>query len=172
MVQAVRGAPVTARALHAIPLGKLIEKRRPKPGAVTLAIDNATHAHTAEKLSLTTPSRRRRGGRPPKYPPEHWQAVARIYTEAYLGNRTPTRAVAKHFKVKESAAAKWVAKCRNDLGLLPKTTRGKATVNAVVSPATIRAVASIPTPTVRATGGGTTKPDPKKTKRTRRGGSR
>jgi hypothetical protein len=172
LVQAERDAPVTARALHAIPLGKLIEKRRPKPGELTLAIENASHSHTAGNLVLTTSSPRR-GGRPPKYPPEHWRAVARVYEEAYHGNRTPTRAVAKHFRVTESAAAKWVAKCRNDLGLLPKTTRGKAkVVHAVARTATVRAVASVPTPTVRATGGGATKPKPRKTKRARRGGSR
>ena len=95
----------------------------------------------------------RRGGRPPKYGPEHWQDVARIYREAYekTPNRTPTRAVARHFskvwkkQVSETAAAKWVARCRA-LGLLPKTTQGKPRAGDVVArPATVKAVAKVGT---------------------------
>lgn len=134
---------VTAVALHSIPLGKLIEKRRPKViwkgQEVSIRVTPAT---VAAKASVPTPTVlvghtftkaptfpqgqvTRRVGRPPKYGPEHWQKVARIYQEAWSKNRTPTRAVARHFKVSETAAAKWVARCRA-LGLLPKTTRGKA----------------------------------------------
>ena len=93
----------------------------------------------------------------------------RVYGKAYSKNKTPTRAVARHFRVTESAAAKWVAKCRNDLGLLPKTTRGRAkVVDAVVRPATVRAAARVPTPTVRATTAKSTRAAPKKrTKRTK-----
>jgi hypothetical protein len=117
----------------------------PEPGRITW---------TGQQVMLTTTRVKRRGGRPPKYDLEHWQAVAQIYRDASAqSNRKPTRSVARHFKVTESAAAKWVAKCR-DLGLLPKTTRGKVRAgDAVATPATVRAVASVPAPTVIATAG-------------------
>ena len=67
-------------------------------------------------------------GRPPKYGPEHFEEVARVYRGAFARNRTPTRDVARHFDVTESAAAKWVTRCR-EMGLLPTTTRGKARVS-------------------------------------------
>ena len=121
VVQGRRPRALTAEALRALPFGSLVAKRRPEAG-VTLRVGQAV-AH--EEALPITPVKRRRGGRPPIYGPEHWQEVARIYTEAWAKNKTPTRAVARHWGVSESAAAKWVAKCR-DLGLLPKTTKGKA----------------------------------------------
>jgi hypothetical protein len=66
-------------------------------------------------------------GRPPKYGLDHFEDVARVYRGAFARNRTPTRGVARHFEVTESTAAKWVARCRA-LGLLPKTTRGRARI--------------------------------------------
>jgi hypothetical protein len=124
-VQPVPGPrTLTAVALHSLPLGKLIEKRRKEAGDVVVTVDTVgAIAWVGQPVVVTVT---RRGGRPPKYGPEHWQEVARIYREAYehSKNRTPTRAVARHFRVSDTAAAKWVAKCRH-LGLLPKTTRGK-----------------------------------------------
>jgi hypothetical protein len=139
-----RGTRVlTAVALRSIPLGKLVEKRRPKPGDVNVSVEPGGIVWKGGEVNATvTPSTvaavaavgaptvsgtaaARRGGRPPKYGPEHWQKVADVYRTAFAGKRlTPTRAVARRFKVSQSAAAKWVAKCR-DLGLLPPTTRGK-----------------------------------------------
>jgi hypothetical protein len=123
---------VSAVALHSIPLGKLIEKRRKEAGDVTVTVDTVgAIAWVGQPVTISGTSSRRVGGRPPTYGLEHWQEVARIYREAYAKNRTPTRAVARHFskawrrQVSETAAAKWVAKCRA-LELLPKTTRGKA----------------------------------------------
>ena len=114
---------VTAVALHSIPLGRLIEKRRPKLGDVAIVVEPGGIVWTGQEVTVSVT---RRGGRPPKYGPEHWQKVADVYREAFAGGRlTPTRAVARRFKVSDSAAAKWVAKCRQ-LGLLPPTTRGKA----------------------------------------------
>jgi hypothetical protein len=125
-VQPVPGTrPVTAVALHSLPLGKLIEKRRKQAGDIVVKVDTVGAIAWVGQPVVVTVSRR--GGRPPRYGPEHWQEVALIYRDAYehSPNRTPTRAVARHFKVSDTAAAKWVAKCRR-LELLPKTTRGKA----------------------------------------------
>jgi hypothetical protein len=61
-------------------------------------------------------------GRKPKTP-EHWVEVAAVYTNAYKRQDPPTKAVADHFVVSHSTAAKKVAKARH-LGLLPETKRG------------------------------------------------
>jgi hypothetical protein len=62
-------------------------------------------------------------GRPRQYGAEHFIEVARVYAEAWRKNRPPTTAVAKHFNVSPSAAAKQVARAR-DLGLLGETKKG------------------------------------------------
>jgi hypothetical protein len=50
--------------------------------------------------------------------------VARVYDEAWASGARPTKAVAEHFTISHSAAAKRVSRART-AGLLPKTTRGK-----------------------------------------------
>ena len=76
---------------------------------------------TAARLrdESTTP-----GGRPLMYDEEHWQQVAGVYRDAAKRGDAPTKAVAEWGQVSKSAAAKWVARCR-DLGLLPPTQRGR-----------------------------------------------
>lgn len=49
--------------------------------------------------------------------------VAAVYTAAWKAGRPPTKAVAEHFTISQSAAAKRVARAR-DAGLLPRTQRG------------------------------------------------
>jgi len=66
--------------------------------------------------SLEQPRRR---GRPPKYTAEHYAEVANVYANA-AENRTPRRAVARHFDVTEATAAHWVRKAR-ELGFLGKS---------------------------------------------------
>jgi transposase len=69
------------------------------------------------------------GGRPPTYSAEHWMEVASVYQAAWSnGDRRPTAAVQRHFGTTKAVAAKWVARCR-DLGLLPRTERGRARGN-------------------------------------------
>ena len=65
--------------------------------------------------------------RPPIYDDAHWAQVASVYREGYLRGTRPMQYVARRLKVTHSAAAKWVARCR-DLGLLTRTTRGRARV--------------------------------------------
>jgi hypothetical protein len=115
---------VTASLLRSLPLGRLIDKHLVtfKTAITTEDIDGTVYRFESDYTG-----RPKRGGRPVKYGPEHYVEVARTYREAYERRRTPTRAVAARFKVSETAAAKWVAKCR-DLGLLPQTTKGKARV--------------------------------------------
>lgn len=57
---------------------------------------------------------------------EHFEEVARIYSAARAaGNPAPTKAVAAELKATPAQAAKWVAKARNEMDLLPKTERGR-----------------------------------------------
>ncbi|HVC15443.1 MAG TPA: hypothetical protein VND62_11355 [Acidimicrobiales bacterium] len=66
-------------------------------------------------------------GRRPHYGREHFEKVARVYSEALAAGYPPTAEVARKFNVSTSAAAKWVARCRRPpLGLLPPTTKGAA----------------------------------------------
>ncbi len=106
---------VSTSLLRSLPLGRILEAKR------------TDHAGLASEMFREEPSRRWHAPkrRRAKYGPEHFAEVARVYREAFTRNRTPTRAVARHFEVSPTAAAKWVVRCR-DLGLLPKTTRGRA----------------------------------------------
>lgn len=52
--------------------------------------------------------------------------VARIYRDAWAKRRNPTKAVAEALSLSRSAAAKRVRRAR-DAGLLPETSRGRAT---------------------------------------------
>ena len=68
-----------------------------------------------------------RPGRKPIYGRDHFEKVAAVYRQALMDRKPPTKAVAKHWKVNVSTAAKWVSRCRSDFTppLLPSTTQGK-----------------------------------------------
>jgi len=55
----------------------------------------------------------------------HLEDVAAVYREALENGAGPTRAVANHFDVSHSTAAKWVGKARRH-GALRSTTKGVA----------------------------------------------
>ena len=65
------------------------------------------------------------------YPAEHWEKVARVYSEAVAAHDpAPVRQVAEELDVKRSTARNWVATCRR-LGYLPPTEARKAKGNPV-----------------------------------------
>lgn len=66
----------------------------------------------------------RRGGRPP-ISPEHLEEVVGVYSRALDAGQPPRAAVAEHFLVSPSTAAKWIARAR-EIGLLEATTPGRA----------------------------------------------
>jgi hypothetical protein len=113
--------------MRTIPLSALIATRRresARHGASAAEIMELLNEPSQAKIWQTFSDRLTRGdpprGRKPLYGLEHFSAVAAVYIEAEV---KPTQAVANHWKVSKSAAAKWIARCR-ELGLLPKTTRG------------------------------------------------
>jgi hypothetical protein len=70
----------------------------------------------AEGLSTT------RQGR---YGPEHFAAVADVYTEALTQGLDPYSEIRKRWPASKSTIAKWISRARHDFELLPPTTRGR-----------------------------------------------
>jgi hypothetical protein len=129
--------PISASDMRALPWGRLVDHARPGETWFARTGEREVSVYTdrdfepvpesviAEPALFVTSRPKRAGGRKPKYGREHFEEVARIYRLAYSRNRTPTRAVARHFDATAAQAAKWVARSRQ-MGLLPRTARGKA----------------------------------------------
>lgn len=65
------------------------------------------------------------------YSQDHWERVARVYSEAVaLHDPAPVKAVAEELQVPRSTARNWVANCRK-LGYLPPTEERKAKGNPI-----------------------------------------
>lgn len=121
------GQPMTAVALREFPIGHLMAKGLRGLTALARWAADAEPGRRAEQLALAKQWEESRAGRsgPKGYGAKHFVKVATIYQrEAFLG-RKPTQAVAEHFVVSKSAAAKWVARARV-MGLLPPARKGKA----------------------------------------------
>jgi hypothetical protein len=122
--------PVTATLLRQLPVATLIsEARRDQADLVEWASRakevGARARRAAGKQVPPFEQARRRGGRPRERGPEHFEAVAAVYSDALrLGDR-PTKAVEQRWQVAASTAAKWVRQARR-LGFLGPTTQGKA----------------------------------------------
>ncbi len=106
--------PLTPAGLR-IPLGRLADELAAS-AARYLPAARAQHRNEADLLE-TVAKTRRRTGRPPLYPPEHYAAVADVYRQ--VGGRAPTAGVAERFGVSRSTASKWVVRARR-LGLLER----------------------------------------------------
>jgi hypothetical protein len=129
--------PISATDIRALGWGQLIDSARPgetwfarsAPGEITVYTDRdydpVPENVMAEPEHFVSSKPKRAGGRKPKYGRDHFEEVARVYRLAYSNNRTPTRAVARHFGATPTQAAKWVARARR-MDLLPGTSRGKA----------------------------------------------
>jgi len=101
------------------------------PAAVMVRAGTGDHAKDVERfnrdlgvLQRAQAEPRKRIGRPPIYSREHFEEVARVYSEHLkAGGRTPTKAVQEHFGpgVTKSTAAKWVARAKGGkYKLLPR----------------------------------------------------
>lgn len=141
-------APLTSLALRQLPLGGFIEEaRQGYREALEMAaqLDSSAGAwnpdlsqqerdelvamsrsDTEERLRLAGEAATDRPrGRPRAYGEDHFVEVAHVYKEAWGNGSRPTAAVAAHFGVSHSAAAKWVSRARG-LNLLPPTSKGRA----------------------------------------------
>lgn len=102
--------PVTAQTIREIPIGRLLRDAR---------LD-FVKKHSLPEAAWVSDKKPRLGL-------EHYEEVAEVYRAAY-GTGSPTRAVREHFDVDQSTAAKYVARARNDYGLLPPAQKGKASI--------------------------------------------
>lgn len=115
-----------------IPFGSLIDSARE---ALSDAFRNVAEA--ARDSGMTGPADRlknmaekfepeteRSPGRPVFWDRAKLQEVAAVYIHAWMRNHAPRKAVADHFHVSPSAAAKLVARARKE-GLLGETKRGR-----------------------------------------------
>lgn len=131
--EALERQAITTSMVRSIPFGTIIDDRRRE------VVARFTKDLDERDLSVAAPGFRSLieawsgQASPPRgdWAPDHWAEVARIYTAAWRSGdgegsqRRPTKAVQEHFNVSKSTAAKWVAKCRNELGLLGPTTKGR-----------------------------------------------
>lgn len=116
---------LTATILRTIPFASItgaMRARLPGLAAIAQGLDewaaerSGTSAPDRPSVSDHTLRRRKR------LDDAHYQEVAKVYREA---KSRPRAAVADHFYVAQSTAARWVSECR-ERGLLPKTSRGRA----------------------------------------------
>ena len=104
---------------------------RCRPGGILARLaelePEVTAAEDARAALAGSPPPKAKPGRPALYGPAHFVEVAAVYTGAHVEGKHPTKAVADHFHVARSTAAKWVARCRSPkLGLLGDTVKRKA----------------------------------------------
>lgn len=78
-----------------------------------------------ERVKALEAGQRKLRGAPTKWGPDHYARVALVYETAFKSYQKPTKAVARHWGVKPSTAANWVAKARK-LKFLGPTQRGKS----------------------------------------------
>lgn len=144
-LRAMHGQPVDAAAWRAVRLAEVVERARRETVALREAVggllDRARVPHEPLPEALKTTSQPRRG-RPADYTREHYERVARIYTEALTARtrrRSPVRAVAQALAAEfpgldsssDNRARGWVRQARR-LGLIladdaqtPRPTRGR-----------------------------------------------
>jgi hypothetical protein len=96
---------VTAATMRAIPLARLLA--------------DALEAAERSGAALGIPRRR------PRHGPQHLDAVARCYIDAWRADERPTTAVAQRWNVNVTTAKRWVHRARI-AGLLPPTIPGVA----------------------------------------------
>lgn len=116
--------PITTSLLRSVPFASLIEA-----DALEQAGAGPPAMQAAEGRLFTRGRKVVGPGGSPLPPAEVLAEVAAIYREAWGGQgparRNPTQAVAEKLAISRSAAAKRVRRAR-DAGLLPETTRGRA----------------------------------------------
>lgn len=129
-LQQVPDTPLKAfntSVLRSIPLGSLVEEARGRHirslrKLQALPAPRELRRRAAEQLESFQAGKKGKGGPRLQYGAEHLAQVAEVYLKS--ANK-PTTAVAQHFKVPYSTAAKWVARARR-IGVLAPTTKGKA----------------------------------------------
>jgi hypothetical protein len=116
--------PITGTLLRQLRLSDLlarIQTQQDAAGSTPSGKAGIYFPRITAKPAETDPLFKRDRGRPPIYPDDHYQEVARIYSTA---TATPVKAVAQAMTLSQSAAAKQVARARK-LGFLLPTSKGR-----------------------------------------------
>ncbi len=133
---------VDGRLLRSLPVGKIVAQTREQlhdrlQQALTGAADSLAGLRPAHRavgearlVNLTADTQVIRealdsGRRGRDLGDAHYHEVAEVYAQALHAGQPPTKAVAEHFTIEKSSAAKQVARARQR-GFLPKTTRGRS----------------------------------------------
>lgn len=139
--------PITASLLRAVPVARVVSRARrerweAEGGAFLQAIEDGVEIRAFNELGVeeefyisdrerqelkrsVQPWSERRPGRPKELDVRHYRSVAREYSTALAAGRAPLQAVQDRWTVSRPTASRWVASAR-ELGLLPRTERGKA----------------------------------------------
>lgn len=122
--------PLTATVIRSLPVGEIIDQARRTQEVIHGDAEFLTEALEGHEEAVAAARKdarayRRRGGRRIEWTPERLNRVAAVYLTAIDAGRPPTRAVADAFVISHSMATKVVGRCRRE-GLLPRTTKGKA----------------------------------------------
>lgn len=125
-VQKSKGG-ISTTVLRSIPVATILDEQREDLMARSEKERERIHRRRFDKFMERVVEQNDSGrtGRPRMYGREHFAEVAAIYSDALDYGAAPTRAVAEHFGVSQSNAAKWVYRAR-EMHLLPETERGKA----------------------------------------------
>lgn len=124
--------PVTASALRSLQVASVVERGRKAWLSTSKAIVEYGHdwsEHNRKAAARNVELFESRRGAPAVYDESHFAKVASVYQQAWARHEQPTKAVQEHFNVSKSTAAKWVARARNEFGLLPPTGRGQVAAN-------------------------------------------
>jgi hypothetical protein len=106
--------PITTGVWRSVNVSRLVDE------ALLSAVRTLRAASTFEGAGETAQRRlpqveaalkRKKVGRPPKWTAEELEEVSRVYRE-HSGGRSPRKAVAKHFHLSDSGAAKVIARAR------------------------------------------------------------
>ncbi len=126
-LQSTEDQPITAALLRKFPVGELMASARRHHKDLERWIAESIPEQRTEALERAEAWEGSMAGRsgPKGYGAAHFAEVAVIYREEAMRGNKPTQAVADHFVVSKSAAAKWVARART-MGLLPAAQKGKA----------------------------------------------
>jgi hypothetical protein len=114
------GMPLTATTMRQLPIGTLHEEARRYAAGIRETSDGA--GRMDEDLIALAPVGSKRGS---ELTDVDLKATAKVYRRAYDGGEPVTKAVADHFGISTSAAAKRIMRAR-DAGLLDGIGRGMA----------------------------------------------
>jgi hypothetical protein len=122
---------LSTAVLRDLPLGRIVQDTKRSQAGFRRWWAGLERERRRELLAKAKAWEGHHAGGPRGYGYRHFEEVAAIYRaaqgpDAAPGRAKPTTAVAEHYGVTKSTAAKWVARARSpEMGLLPPARRGQ-----------------------------------------------